>query len=86
MSPEPTFRAVRGRLLSFLRAPTGPGDTASYRYIEDGVIVVKDGRIDSVGPADDLMARPPPNIAVEHHPGALIMPGLIDPHIHLPQT
>jgi guanine deaminase len=78
-------RAIRGRLLTFLRAPNGAGDTASYRYIDDGVVVVKDGKIDAVGPAAELAAALA-SLPVDHHPGALIMPGFIDPHIHYPQT
>ena len=34
------MRAIRGRLLSFLRAPHGAGDAQSYRYIEDGIVLV----------------------------------------------
>ena len=46
------MRAIRGRLLSFLRAPRGAGDAQSYRYIDDGIVVVNDGgRIEAVGPA-----------------------------------
>ena len=40
---ERNVRAIRGRLLSFLRAPHGAGDAQSYRYIEDGIVLVKDG-------------------------------------------
>ncbi len=46
------MRAIRGRLLTFLRAPTGAGDAQSYRYIDDGIILVKDGRIEAAGPAN----------------------------------
>ena len=80
------MRAIRGRLLTFLRAPRGAGDAQSYRYTDDGIIVVKDGRIETAGPADELTPRIPADAPIEHHPGALIMPGLIDPHIHFPQT
>jgi guanine deaminase len=81
-----SVRAIRGRLLTFLRAPRSAGDTHSYRYIDDGVILVTDGRIDAVGPAAELAARLPTGVPTEHFPGALIMPGFIDPHIHFPQT
>jgi guanine deaminase len=81
-----SLRAIRGRLLTFLRAPGGAGDAQSYRYIDDGIILVKDGRIEQVGPADELMARLPAATPVEHHADALILPGFIDPHIHYPQT
>ncbi len=78
--------AIRGRLLTFLHAPSGAGDARSYRYIDDGIILVKDGRIEAVGPADELEARLAATVPVEHHADALIVPGFIDPHIHYPQT
>jgi guanine deaminase len=81
-----SVRAISGRLLTFLRAPSGAGDAQSYRYIENGIVVVKDGRIDAVGPADEITPRLPAGMPVEHFAGALILPGLIDPHIHFPQT
>jgi len=80
------LRAIRGRLLSFLHAPSGAGDAASYRYVDDGLVLVKDGRVEAIGPANELSARLPADAVVDHHPGALIMPGFIDPHIHYPQT
>ena len=83
---ELSLRAIRGRLLTFLRAPRGAGDTQSYRYIEDGMVLVKDGRIEAVGPTAEMKARAPAGTPLEHHPGALIVPGFIDPHIHYPQT
>jgi guanine deaminase len=79
-------RAIRGRLLSFLRAPRGAGDAQSYRYFDDGIVLVQDGHIDAVGPADELTAQLPAGVPVEHHADALILPGFIDPHIHFPQT
>src|SRR5580704_2037152 len=79
-------RAIRGRLLTFLRAPRGAGDAQSYRYIEDGVVVVKNGRIEALGPAAARLPRLPADIAVDRHADALSLPGLIDPHIHYPQT
>src|SRR5208282_522119 len=81
-----SLRAIRGRLLTFLRPPSGAGDAQSYRYIEDGLILVKDGRIELVGPTDELAARLPAMVPVEHHADALILPGFIDLHIHYPQT
>jgi guanine deaminase len=80
------LRAIRGRLLTFLRAPSGAGDAHSYRYIDDGVILVRDGKVEAVGPAPELTAWLPAGIPVEHFPDALITPGFIDPHIHYPQT
>ncbi|WP_412766136.1 guanine deaminase [Skermanella cutis] len=83
-APEP--KAIRGRLLSFTAEPSGPGDTASYRLIDDGLVVVRDGRIAEVGEARSLLPGLPPGTPVDHHPHGLIVPGLIDTHIHFPQT
>ena len=77
---------LRGRLLGFRAAPAGPGDQASYEYIEDGILRVENGRIAALGPAAALLPTLPPDAVIEHHPGKLILPGFIDLHIHLPQT
>jgi guanine deaminase len=83
---NPASRAIRGRVLTFVRAPRGASDARSYRYIDDGIVVVQGGRVDQVAPAAELMAQLPPDLPVDHHPDALILPGFIDPHIHFPQT
>ena len=82
MTSNPVRKAIRGRLLDFIADPAEVGEEASYRYIEDGAVVIEDGRVASIGPAADL----PADIPVDHYGQALIMPGLIDTHIHYPQT
>jgi len=74
--------AIKGRLLDFVADPAEAGEEASYRYIADGAVVMEDGKIVSTGPAADL----PADIPVEDYGQALVMPGLIDTHIHYPQT
>jgi len=74
--------AICGRLLDFTADPAEVGADASYRYIPNGAIVIEDGKIASIGPATDLPAGMP----VDDYGQALIMPGLIDTHIHYPQT
>jgi guanine deaminase len=81
-----TRRAIRGRLLTFTDDPAAVGAGASHRYLGDGVIVVEDGAIAAVGVAGDLMATLPRGTPVDHYPDKLILPGLIDTHIHYPQT
>ena len=80
------MRAIRSRLLSFLRAPNGVGDAQSYRYIEDGIVLLKDGKIEAAGPATEIAPQLSGGFLVEHFPDLLVMPGFIDPHIHYPQT
>ena len=74
--------AIRGRLLDFIADPAEAGEEACYRYIADGAVVMEDGKIASIGPAADL----PADMPVEDYGQALVLPGLIDTHIHYPQT
>jgi guanine deaminase len=83
---EGRLRAVRGRLLSFMRTPNGAGDTESYTYFADGIVLIKDGRVAAVGPAETLAPQLAADITVDRYPDALVMSGFIDPHIHYPQT
>jgi guanine deaminase len=64
-------KAVRGRILTFLHKPSGVGDRKSYRCIDDGIVVIKDGRIAAVGPSSELISQLPPGPADEHHHGKL---------------
>jgi guanine deaminase len=78
-------RALRGRLLSFTDDPAAAG-ARGYTYIEDGLILIGEGRILAVGEAADLLPRLATQVWVDHYPDALILPGFIDAHIHFPQT
>ncbi len=77
------MKALRGQLLTFVDDPQTVGSAASHRHVEDGVVLIEGGRIAALGEARDLLRA---GIPVEHFPDCLIMPGLIDTHIHLPQT
>ena len=85
MSARPD-RALRGRLLSFHDDPATAGAAASHRYVEDGLLVIAEGRIAEVGAARTLLPGLPKGLAVDHYPEDLILPGFVDPHIHYPQT
>lgn len=73
---------LRGRVLSFLDEPQALDDVASYRYWEDGEVEIEGGKIVSVGQFDGAQQA---NTTIIDHSGKLILPGLIDPHIHFPQ-
>ncbi len=78
------IRILRGRVLTFLAEPQGPNDHASYRYIEDGAVVIRDGKIVMIGEWSPERANAPGHEVIDHRPN-LILPGLIDCHIHYPQ-
>ncbi len=74
--------AVRGRIAHCTEAPS----VADVEYFDDGAIIVADGRIDAVGPAEQLLPAGDDDLVHIDHRGQLIVPGLIDCHVHYPQT
>lgn len=78
--------AVRGRLLTFTADPAEAGSAASHRYWPDGVVAIEDGAITAVGAAADILPSLPAGTPVDHYPDQLVLPGLIDTHLHFPQT
>lgn len=79
-------RAVRGRLLTFVDDPAVVGAEASHRHLPDGLVVMAGGVVEAVGEARDLLPTLPAGTPVDHYPDALVLPGLIDAHLHYPQT
>lgn len=77
--------AVRGAFLDFVDDPFYVSETASVRYIPDGLLVIQNGIIQDLGDYQILCDRYP-TARVVTHPGKLIIPGFIDLHIHYPQT
>ncbi len=81
MSP----RAIRGHLVDFADDPHVAG-AAACRAVEDGIVVVQDGRIVAAGEAAELLKTLPPGTGIDDWRGKLVLPGLIDTHIHYPQV
>ncbi|MCO8167494.1 guanine deaminase [Pseudomonas sp. 21LCFQ02] len=87
MSPASAHRtAHRGALLHSIEDPAQVGIEASYQYFADGLLLVEDGHISAVGEAGDLLPTLGSEVSVIEHRDALITPGFIDTHIHLPQA
>jgi guanine deaminase len=78
--------AHRGTVLHFSADPGESAAAGSYELIEEGLLVVSNGLIDSIGPAAPLLARLPPNVPVIEHGGHILLPGFVDTHIHYCQT
>ncbi|WP_417617926.1 guanine deaminase [Oceanisphaera sp.] len=78
--------AYRAAIVHCLADPARAGLDASYAHYEDGVLVVADGQISDIGPAEQVLARQPANIQVLHFENKLVTAGFIDTHIHFPQT
>ena len=80
------LRVYRGELLHFLADPAKVALQESYQYFEDGLMIIKDGLIESIGEANELLPTLDDNIDVTHYKSGLMMPGFIDTHVHYPQT
>ena len=74
---------LRGRVLSFSRAPEGIEDSESYLYLEDGAVSIEDGIIVAVGDYSEVDRTDA--MVVDHRPN-LIMAGFIDMHLHYVQS
>ena len=79
---------IRGSLLSF-----SPGAESADRlngfgakYIEDGVLALRNGRIEFVRPAADFAAAGGSLEQCEDLRPCLVLPGFIDAHVHFPQV
>lgn len=80
---QPERQAYRARILHFLHEPEDKGE-AAWQYFDDGVLLVENGHIRAVGPADQILQ----NFTgpLEDFSRYLIVPGFVDCHIHYPQT
>lgn len=80
-----TQTLLRGRLLSFVRAPQSLTDSESYRYETDGGLLMDNGVIVESGPYSEVKTKAAADaVEIDHRPH-LIMPGFIDMHLHFPQ-
>lgn len=79
-------KAYRASILHSVENPYDVGEESSYEYFEDGLLVVDNGVVVSIGSAESLLSSLSPDVDVIHHRDALITPGFIDTHIHYPQT
>jgi guanine deaminase len=80
-----TLRAIRGSFLDFIGDPFYGSEFDSVRYLRDGLLVLENGHIRDFGAYAELCDRYP-SISITAYPDKLILPGLIDTHIHYPQT
>lgn len=70
---------------TFLDCPEDPFTGGSLRSLTDGAIVVADGRIVARGPWAELASHPDAGEAVDLR-GGVVVPGMVDTHVHYPQV
>jgi guanine deaminase len=84
-SDNPSVVGIRGRLLWYVSDPEAD-DVAARRYVEDGLLVIENGRVREAGEASLLLPLVPEGTPVADHRPYLVTPGFVDAHVHYPQT
>ena len=77
-------KIIRGSFLDFVDDPFYQDESNSVRYVPDGLLVLEDGKIKAFGPYEALKQYN--NSEIITYSDKLITPGLIDLHVHYPQT
>ncbi len=80
-----TVQVFRATLLHCRHDPGEGDDPSAWEHLDDGLLVVRQGRIEALGPAPALLERLPAGTVVHDRRGRLIVPGFIDTHVHYPQ-
>ena len=80
--------AFRASILHCLSDPGGASDhrrTSAVEYFDDGLLIVEKGHVRQIGDAEELLPGLAGNIDIVDHSDKLIIPGMIDCHVHFPQ-
>lgn len=77
--------AIRGQVLQFTADPFVAEPENAYHFWSDGLVLIRDGVVEQVGPAADLLAAQGEDIELHAYPGRLILAGFVDSHVHYPQ-
>ncbi len=83
MSSDTTI--IRGSFLDFVEDPFHESESNSVRYFSDGLLVLENGKIVDFGTYESLQEQYA-NSEIISYSDQLITPGLIDLHVHYPQT
>lgn len=78
-----TIQLYKGEVFYFKASPLESND--SYCFYPEGALAVSDGKIIEAGPYDALKDKYA-DARLTDYSGKLLMPGLIDSHIHYPQS
>lgn len=77
--------AFRATIVHCLADPGEQDAASAWECFEDGLLVVEEGKVAGIGPAERLLPQVEGNANVEDHSGKIIVPGFVDCHVHYPQ-
>lgn len=76
-------RALRGSVLGFRDHPARDG---AVEFLEDGLVLIAEGRIERCGEASALLPQLAPGTPLDDWRGHFVMPGFVDCHTHYVQA
>ncbi|MBC3213476.1 guanine deaminase [Serratia fonticola] len=86
MEREQSIKAVRGSFLDITSTVQHPEEIEGHlRFIKDGLLIIRDGRVEWFGDWEVGHHQIPDSIRVRDYSGKMIVPGFVDTHIHYPQ-
>lgn len=71
--------AIRSQIFHFL-------SKENHEFLEDGLIIIKDGCIEDLGLYKDLESRWSSRVDIQDERDKILMPGFVDAHVHGVQT
>lgn len=77
--------ALRGQIVSLRDNPFERAPADCLDWHEDGLVIMEGGRITAAGAYEAVKGALPAGVTPAHHPDKILMPGLIDTHVHYPQ-
>ncbi|MDH3658833.1 MAG: guanine deaminase [Alphaproteobacteria bacterium] len=80
------LQAFRGSILHCLDDPDNSSSGDNVAFFEDGILLVENGHVAALADAETLLPNLPDGLEIVDYTGRLILPGLIDTHVHFPQT
>src|SRR4051795_1266551 len=77
---------LRGTIVTCREDPFLTDPARAFATEADGIVVCRNGMIESLGPAAEILRSLPAATPIAHYEGCLIAPGFIDTHVHYVQT
>ena len=78
--------AYRASIFHCLADPQSAAESDAIEYFHDGLMIVRDGVVLTLGQAGDLLPGLSGNTRLVDLSGKLVVPGFVDCHVHFPQT
>jgi len=82
---QSSLTVYRSAIVHCLDDP-GDNNNQAVECFDDALLVLRDGHVEAIGPASELLPELAEDTVVHDYRGHLIMPGFIDTHIHYSQT